>query len=300
MSFMILSLALQDLRSGWRGLASTFSHVKKTIPGASGFTQYLATTPDTPPDSPDREQYTEAPSDLPEEGKGTPGMYVSLTKKDYPTSQHIHYSPEDVQRAWFSRYHEMYQNVVLREIVVKRNVRMIQDLPRFLKVELSISAKQAHGEDITEKQNMLYHGLGLEFITGVVPQFIVADKHGQGMKDTEGVKVVLLGRNMFDFLEKLTTFVLPRQVANYKISMKQLVDSGDHFQLTFNVPNIEHFPEYVPTLDLFEDMRQLDVTLFIEGASAQGGQTGYKRLSRAKQRQNILVLLQGLAIPIKP
>lgn len=64
------------------------------------------------------------------------------------------------------RFQQFYDNIVARELVLKKNIRSYQDLPRIRRLDLSFTATENFRQTYVDKWQMLFYALGLEYLTG--------------------------------------------------------------------------------------------------------------------------------------
>lgn len=180
--------------------------------------------------------------------------------------------------------HEFYQQILSRELMLKLNVKNVNDLPRLERLDLAIQARDVIGENYVEKWQLLLHALGLEIVTGKPATFATpSNRYYQKRNAATGVHVSLRGPEAYDALEKIVYLLLPSQNAFDGLPDSQLDRAG---HMHFKVSSMVNLPDYEEMYETFENLKGLDVTLVL-------GRVGRKPLRPAT------VLLTGLQLPVK-
>lgn len=77
----------------------------------------------------------------------------------------------DYQR---SRLQDLYSQSLSRELMLKLNLKSLDDLPKLRHVVVAIQAKDVTGQQHVDKWQMLLHALGLEYMSGQPARFVTS------------------------------------------------------------------------------------------------------------------------------
>lgn len=139
-----------------------------------------------------------------------------------------------------SRYNELYKEEIKKKLVDKFSYSTIMQVPKVEKIVLNVGIGDAHSNSAV--LNATIEELGK--ITGQKPLKTLAKKSIANFKLREGYevgcKVTLRGDKMYEFLDRLINFALPR-VRDFKgISPKSFDNFGNY---NFSVKEQVIFPE---------------------------------------------------------
>jgi large subunit ribosomal protein L5 len=165
-----------------------------------------------------------------------------------------------------SRLEVYYNTIVARELVLKTNITHHAALPRLKRIDLAVQAVDVYGKSFAEKWQMLVHGLGLEFVTGL--KTFYAQQHGKQFRggNTSAARVTLRGSRMYDFLEKLIVLALPNQVGFMGFDEDAIDSQGN---LSFKLGNLLNFPEFEDHFDTFEELKSVHVCIVVENTNRE-------------------------------
>ena len=153
-----------------------------------------------------------------------------------------------------SRFSEKYKNEVASALMQKFNYKSVMQIPKFNKIVINVGAGDA-------KENSKVIDKMIEEITLIsgqkaVPTFarksVANFKLREGMKI--GVKVTLRGEKMYEFMDKLFSFALPR-VRDFKGINPNGFDGRGNYALGLKEQLI--FPEI--EYDKVEKIRGMDI-----------------------------------------
>ena len=153
-----------------------------------------------------------------------------------------------------ARLAEVYKNEVAPELMKKYNYKSVMQIPKLEKVVINVGAGEA--KDNAKIIDSVIEDLGA--ITGqkAVPTFarksVANFKLRQGMKI--GVKVTLRGERMYEFIDRLFNFALPR-VRDFKGINPNAFDGRGNYSLGLKEQLI--FPEI--EYDKVEKIRGMDI-----------------------------------------
>jgi large subunit ribosomal protein L5 len=161
-----------------------------------------------------------------------------------------------------NRLQEKYQKEVLPALQKELGRTNILSLPRPEKVVVNVGISKKEGQDTTKALESM--ATQLMTITGQKPKATAAKKSIAGFKiragDNVGLCVTLRENNMWEFMDKLISIVLPRMKDFQGISRKSFDNSGNYSigfveQIVF--PEIEY--------DKIDKIRGLQVTIVSSG-----------------------------------
>jgi len=183
-----------------------------------------------------------------------------------------------------TRLQERYKKKVIPAMQAKFGYKNMMAVPKIEKVVVNTGfGKQISGKT-SEEQKKVYTATlrDLSLITGQYPILTRTRKSISGFQIRKGVPigaiVVLRGKRMYDFLERVIHITLPRSRDFQGISL-QSVDKGGN--LTFGVREHIAFPEIQP--EKVKNIFGLEITI----------------VTTAKNREEGLKLLKLLGFPVK-
>ncbi|KAL1530938.1 hypothetical protein AB1Y20_001829 [Prymnesium parvum] len=138
-----------------------------------------------------------------------------------------------------SRYKLWYETVVRSELLAKMQYKNVHQIPRVLKVSLSASTNITSGG----LNHPVAGAFALELISGQAPTLTRVRTSNSRYKVRkgflEGAKVILQGEQMYDFMDRLVTQVMPRIT-----EFNGLKDSFDgHGNFALGIRDWGYFPE---------------------------------------------------------
>ena len=155
-----------------------------------------------------------------------------------------------------ARLKDVYNSVVVPELMRQFGYKSIMEVPRLEKITLNMGV----GEAVADKKIMEYAVSDLEKIAGQKPVVTVARKSIAGFKIRDnypvGCKVTLRRERMFEFLDRLVAIALPRVrdfrgVSNKSFDGRGNYNMGIREQIIF--PEIEY--------DKIDAIRGLNITI---------------------------------------
>ena len=111
---------------------------------------------------------------------------------------------------YVSRYHKLYNEVVVPKLMKELEIKNIMECPKLEKIIVNMGVGEA-----TQNSKLMDAAMAdLTIITGQKPLLRKAKKSEAGFKLREGMpigaKVTLRKERMYDFLDRLVNVVLPR------------------------------------------------------------------------------------------
>lgn len=182
------------------------------------------------------------------------------------------------------RLQQKYKKEVIPQMMQKFGYRNTMAVPRVEKIVVNCGfGKMVVGKGSNEREKIQEHILGsLTLITGQRPSLKKAKKSISSFKLREGMpigtKVILRGKRMYDFLEKLIWLVLPRTRDFRGIPLRTIAQEGD---LTLGFRENTPFPEV--EVEKEKGLFGLEVTV----------------VTTAKSREERIELLRLMGFPIK-
>jgi len=179
---------------------------------------------------------------------------------------------------------EKYKKEVIPGMQAKFGYKNVMAVPKIEKVIVNSGfGKQISGKTSEEQKKIYTAVLGdLSLITGQYPVLTRARKSISGFQIREGMPigatVVLRGKRMYDFLERVIHIVLPRS-RDFQGILPQSVDKGGN--LTLGIREHIVFPEIQP--EKVKNIFGLEITI----------------VTTAKNQEKGLELLRLLGFPIK-
>jgi large subunit ribosomal protein L5 len=174
---------------------------------------------------------------------------------------------------------EKYSHKILRQELLLRNTSQnIHETPIIKKVILNLGMKEV----VKDKKRILISLLAMEAITGQKVVITRSKKMVASFKIRKGMiigcKVILRGKALFSFLDRLNTMVFPR-IKQFKVFTPCWINKdGD---LSFRIRNLLDFVELERHFELFQDLPFLDITI----------------VTNTHKEKEILSLLSGYQIP---
>ena len=154
-----------------------------------------------------------------------------------------------------SRFAELYKNEVAPALMSKFNYKSSMQIPRFNKIVINVGAGDA--KDNSKVIDSIVDEISLIAGHKAVPTY--AKKSGANFKLREGVKigvkVTLRGERMYEFMDRLFTFALPR-VRDFKGINPNGFDGRGNYSMGLREQLI--FPEI--EYDKVEKIRGMDIT----------------------------------------
>ena len=153
-----------------------------------------------------------------------------------------------------SRFAEKYKNEVAPALMNKFNYKSVMQIPKFDKIVINVGAGDAREnskviDSIVEEVTLIS---GQRAVPTYARKSIANFKLRQGMKI--GVKVTLRGEKMYEFMDKLFSFALPR-VRDFKGINPNGFDGRGNYALGLKEQLI--FPEI--EYDKVEKIRGMDI-----------------------------------------
>ncbi len=161
-----------------------------------------------------------------------------------------------------SRYSELYKNEVAPALMAKFNYKSPMQIPRFDKIVINVGAGDAkeNSKVIDEIIDELTLISGQKAVPTFAKKSVANFKLREGMKI--GAKVTLRGERMYEFMDKLFSFALPR-VRDFKGINPNAFDGRGNYSLGLKEQLI--FPEI--EYDKVEHVRGMDVVFVTTAAS---------------------------------
>ncbi len=185
-----------------------------------------------------------------------------------------------------TRYYMHYVQHITHDFIYKKNIKNLLNIPKIEKIVLNMTDKNI----VNDKKNIMPLISSLEIVSGQKLKYTSAHKSISTFKIRKkqiiGCKLDLRKKQMFTFLEKLITIILPRE-RNFTGINKSCLDSYGH--LNVGLPTILNFPELKNYFEYFSTVKGVDITVV----------TKCKKTSNNKFIFNTLCIFSGLQIPIK-
>ena len=154
-----------------------------------------------------------------------------------------------------SRFAELYKNEVAPALMSKFNYKSSMQIPRFNKIVINVGAGDA--KDNSKVIDSIVDEISLIAGQKAVPTYakksVANFKLREGVKI--GVKVTLRGERMYEFMDRLFTFALPR-VRDFKGINPNGFDGRGNYSMGLREQLI--FPEI--EYDKVEKIRGMDIT----------------------------------------
>jgi large subunit ribosomal protein L5 len=165
-----------------------------------------------------------------------------------------------------ARLYEVYKKEIIPTMINKFNYRNVMQVPKIERVVLNIGV----GEAIQNPKALDGAVNDLMVISGQKPVITRAKKSIAGFKLREGMpigcKVTLRGDRMYDFLDKLINFILPR-VRDFRGVSPQAFDGRGNYSLGIKEQTI--FPEI--DYDKIDKIRGLEVVIVTTAKNDEEG-----------------------------
>ena len=156
----------------------------------------------------------------------------------------------DKKIATTARLRDDYNNKFVKELMKELDIKNVNDVPKLEKITINVGLGRAKDD----KKIMEVATNTLRKITGQQPLETIAKKSIAGFKLRDGnkigLKVTLRGDNMYEFLDRLVTIVLPRLRDFHGVPLKAfdrqgnyslgLVDQSVFPELTFEETTTPH------------------------------------------------------------
>ena len=154
-----------------------------------------------------------------------------------------------------SRFAEMYKNEVAPALMNKFNYKSSMQIPRFNKIVINVGAGDAKDnskviDSIIDEISMI---AGQKAVPTYARKSVANFKLREGVKI--GVKVTLRGEKMYEFMDRLFTFALPR-VRDFKGINPNGFDGRGNYSMGLREQLI--FPEI--EYDKVDKIRGMDIT----------------------------------------
>ena len=154
-----------------------------------------------------------------------------------------------------SRFAEMYKNEVAPALMNKFNYKSSMQIPRFNKIVINVGAGDAKDnskviDSIVDEISMI---AGQKAVPTYARKSVANFKLREGVKI--GVKVTLRGERMYEFMDRLFTFALPR-VRDFKGINPNGFDGRGNYSMGLKEQLI--FPEI--EYDKIDKIRGMDIT----------------------------------------
>ena len=154
-----------------------------------------------------------------------------------------------------SRFAEMYKNEVAPALMNKFNYKNSMQIPRFNKIVINVGAGDAKDnskviDSIIDEISMI---AGQKAVPTYARKSVANFKLREGVKI--GVKVTLRGERMYEFMDRLFTFALPR-VRDFKGINPNGFDGRGNYSMGLKEQLI--FPEI--EYDKVDKIRGMDIT----------------------------------------
>ena len=177
-----------------------------------------------------------------------------------------------------NRLQEKYQQSIINTLQKEFNIKNKFAIPKLVKIVVNVGV----GEITHEKQSLDKAKVALAIMTGQQPTLRLAKKAIAEFKtrqgDVVGLAVVLRGKRMYQFLDKLISLVLPR-VRDFNGIKRDAFDGRGNYTLGLTEQII--FPEV--DYDKIDKVRGLEITI----------------VTTAKDKQKALRLLELFGMPFK-
>lgn len=164
-----------------------------------------------------------------------------------------------MERHFIPRFLKYYKLIVCKNFVYKQNLKNIAEIPKLEKLIISITSKYI----VNDKKHIIPGLLAVQLITGQRLKLTKAKQSIAGFKLRKnqliGCKVTLQGKNMFYFLDKLNTLILPRMDKYY--FQNNNIDSQGNYNLGCEASNVLLFPELENHFEFFEYCRGITISL---------------------------------------
>lgn len=165
-----------------------------------------------------------------------------------------------------ARLYEVYKEEIIPGMINRFNYKNVMQVPKIERIVLNIGV----GEAVQNPKALDGAVNDLMVISGQKPVITKAKKSIAGFKLREGMpigcKVTLRGRRMYDFLDKLINFILPR-VRDFRGVSPQAFDGRGNYSLGIKEQTI--FPEI--EYDKIDKIRGLEVVIVTNAKTDEEG-----------------------------
>ena len=227
--------------------------------------------------------------------KKTPQSYsATFLKKDKKVAlvrNALLYNEKNINTLYYlNRYQEHYKKIICTDFLYKKNYKNIFEIPKIEKIILSITSKNI----ISDKKNIIPGLISLELISGQKVKQTSARKSIASFKLRKnqliGCKTDLRNKNLYHFLEKLVTIILPRIRQFNGINIKVL---NEKTHVTLGLSEILVFPELENYFEYFEFLKGVTITI-VSNLNKK------KSFNNEKKNQSLfLTFLSGFQFPVK-
>jgi len=184
-----------------------------------------------------------------------------------------------------SRYKLWYRNVVVPDLIAKMQYKNVHQVPEVKKITLSAATNVTTGG----LNHPVAAAFALELISGMRPNLTRVKRSNARYKVRagflEGAMVKLEGDPMYDFMDRLITFVLPRITDFNGLSNKSFDGLGDY---SIGIKDWGYFPEIDAQHSTFDAFQM---------SSARG--IGISIHTNAKTDMEAKLLLSGMRFPFE-
>ena len=179
-----------------------------------------------------------------------------------------------------NRLYQHYLNVVTEELILKHQYTNVNEIPRIKKIVINTSMKNS-GFKVKMIPSFI---VALTLITGQKASPTLAKKGNAKLgirKNTvTGAKVTLRGEIMYNFLDSLSTIILPR-IKNFDGFTNKSLNNQGNFSFQIGDPFV--FPQLEAASEIFNHLGPITITI----------------TTTTQQKKQNLNLLRGLNIPLK-
>jgi large subunit ribosomal protein L5 len=152
-------------------------------------------------------------------------------------------STDQLETKMAARLREHYNNTLVGELKTKFSRENILSLPRLQKIVINMGV----GSAVNDKKELADANAAMELIAGQKPVLTKARKSIANFRLREGqaigCKVTLRGDRMYEFMDRLLTFALPR-VRDFRGISEKAFDGRGNYSLGLNEYGV--FPELNP------------------------------------------------------
>lgn len=177
-----------------------------------------------------------------------------------------------------ARLKEMYNEQIKKDLQKKFDYKSVMQVPKIEKVVLNVGIGDAHSNSNKLKATMdeITAITGQKAVKTVAKKSIANFKLREGMD--VGCKVTLRGEKMYEFLDRLINFTLPR-VRDFKGVSPKAFDNNGNYNFSINEQII--FPEI--DFDKAEEIYGINVTI----------------VTNANSKEESKELLDGFGMPFR-
>ena len=161
-----------------------------------------------------------------------------------------------------SRFYNHYKETIAYDLLLKQNIGNFLEIAQLEKIILNTTSKII----VSDKKNIIPGLIALQLVSGQHQKITSAEKSIAGFKLREnqviGCKVTLRGEQMFNFLEKLITIILPRIRHFNPINFSHFDGKGN---LSLGLSPILIIPELESYFEYFESIGGINISLITSG-----------------------------------